>query len=268
MNRDAPTNLPGLASLTLAPYASGLTPVGVSEPVILPPLRQIFSVAELVPEVLKTQAPTPHEPLDISSRNLPVPRGFKFTGERPEAFLSTRSTEKLSLSPRKQVSIKRQAVPNQDTASKKICRKYGEDETSVKKVHASRRARLYADIDLSLDENKDIKPFFSPAKLAAQSILVSDRGELSLEGILQWIRTHYAFVRHEPRKSVRWIHRVPAEMRRMTWLFEQVPGPVHTVWRIRDECRVPLLREAFKQGRMPPYPKLLEKEAALTTVAT
>lgn len=256
INNNTPITLSMFATHAMTPIVSGPTPVRAREPIALPPLCDIFSPAELLPSIVRPQTPIPYEPLENCSRKLPLPRGLHSRGVSFQAVFNIIPSGEPLVSPRKCIPTKRAPFCSQRTQSKKRCLTDAGEETSAPKVHRSKRVRL-TDVDLSLDENKHIRPFFSPAKMAAQSILRSKHGELSLEDIFEWLETHYAFIRHEPKKKNSWIYRVPAEMKRMAWLFEQVPGPVHSVWRIRAECRAPMRMEAFKQGQLPSQLKLL-----------
>lgn len=53
------------------------------------------------------------------------------------------------------------------------------------------------EIDLSLDENKAIKPQYSYAQMITQAILKTDEEKLNLAGIYNYIMTNYAYYRHQ-----------------------------------------------------------------------
>ena len=61
-------------------------------------------------------------------------------------------------------------------------------------------------IDYSLDSSKDIKPACSYASMITWAILSSPDECLSLHGIYEWIKEHYAFYRLVPSG---WQVRVP-----------------------------------------------------------
>lgn len=53
------------------------------------------------------------------------------------------------------------------------------------------------EIDLSLDENRHIKPQFSYAQMITQAILHTENGKLNLNGIYNFIMDTYAYYRHQ-----------------------------------------------------------------------
>lgn len=55
-----------------------------------------------------------------------------------------------------------------------------------------------SDVDLSLDENRHIKPQFSYAQMITQAILNTSEQKLNLSGIYQYIQDRYAYYRHQP----------------------------------------------------------------------
>lgn len=54
------------------------------------------------------------------------------------------------------------------------------------------------DVDLSIDENRHIKPQFSYAQMITQAIMNTSEGKLNLNGIYNFITTNYAYYRHQP----------------------------------------------------------------------
>jgi hypothetical protein len=55
-----------------------------------------------------------------------------------------------------------------------------------------------SDLDLSLDENRHIKPQFSYAQMITQAIMNTPEQKLNLAGIYHYIQTRYAYYRHQP----------------------------------------------------------------------
>jgi hypothetical protein len=55
-----------------------------------------------------------------------------------------------------------------------------------------------SDVDLSLDENRHIKPQFSYAQMITQAIMNTPEQKLNLAGIYHYIQTRYAYYRHQP----------------------------------------------------------------------
>lgn len=53
------------------------------------------------------------------------------------------------------------------------------------------------DMDLSLDENKSIKPQYSYAQMITQAILSTTEDKLNLSGIYGYIMDHYSYYRHQ-----------------------------------------------------------------------
>lgn len=53
-------------------------------------------------------------------------------------------------------------------------------------------------VDLSLDDNKHIKPQFSYAQMITQAILNAPDGKLNLNGIYNFIMDSYSYYRHQP----------------------------------------------------------------------
>lgn len=53
------------------------------------------------------------------------------------------------------------------------------------------------DMDLSLDENKTIKPQYSYAQMITQAILSTTEDKLNLSGIYGYIMDHYSYYRHQ-----------------------------------------------------------------------
>lgn len=52
------------------------------------------------------------------------------------------------------------------------------------------------DLDLSLDENKHIKPQYSYAQMISQAILSTEDHKLNLNGIYRYIMDNFAYYRH------------------------------------------------------------------------
>ena len=76
-----------------------------------------------------------------------------------------------------------------------------EPTNSVKKRSPYKRGMMMESseqIDYSLDSSKDIKPACSYASMITWAILSTQDESLSLHGIYEWIREHYAFYRLTP----------------------------------------------------------------------
>jgi hypothetical protein len=56
----------------------------------------------------------------------------------------------------------------------------------------------HGDVDLSLDENRHIKPQFSYAQMITQAIMNTPEQKLNLAGIYHYIQSRYAYYRHQP----------------------------------------------------------------------
>lgn len=55
-----------------------------------------------------------------------------------------------------------------------------------------------SDVDLSLDENRHIKPQFSYAQMITQAIMHTQEEKLNLNGIYTFIMNRYSYYRHQP----------------------------------------------------------------------
>jgi hypothetical protein len=55
----------------------------------------------------------------------------------------------------------------------------------------------HSDVDLSLDENKHIKPQYSYAQMITQAITSTEEGKLNLSGIYSFIMNRYSYYRHQ-----------------------------------------------------------------------
>lgn len=245
----------------------------VSGQTTLPPLHEVLTEEDFT-ATLPTPVSSPRIPINISSRELPLPvpfqehrsrvrnqPGIDLSSQRPKTRkrLPSGRPHPDNQQPRRMLTSPREPgqVGVAEISSKKRIIADPEEVTPSKIPRRSKRVRVDPCIDLSRDENKHVKPFFSPAKLAAQAILNSENGELSSTDIFEWMEANYAWIRYEPKQKNSWFYRVPAEMKRMSWIFAQVPGIFDTLWRIHPECREQLVVEAFKEGKLPPKEKLL-----------
>lgn len=245
----------------------------VSIPTSLPSLHEIVTDDNFTARP-STPASLPHIPIDFSSRELPVPVPFQIQHSRAKpgstidaSLRGAAKTRKRLPSGRPQSTKKNPTLTHEEPANQgslSSSRKRAivdTEKVSSRDSRPSKRVRVDPFVDPSRNENMHVKPFFSPAKLAAQAILSSENGELSATEIFAWMEANYAWIRFEPRQKNSWIYRVPAEMKRMSWIFVQIPGTVNTLWRIRGECRERMVVEAFKEGKLPPKDKLLGKPA-------
>lgn len=98
------------------------------------------------------------------------------------------------------------------------------------------------DVDLSLDENKHIKPLFSYAQMITQAILSTQDHKLNLNGIYRYIMDKYAYYRSQPPSG--WQVSLPRS------LTGHVPGPLTRICRTRSGTTCPLTSlSARRRGR-------------------
>jgi hypothetical protein len=69
-----------------------------------------------------------------------------------------------------------------------------------------------SDVDLSLDENRHIKPQYSYAQMITQAIITTQEEKLNLSGIYNFIMSHYSYYRYQPASG--WQVSRPAQRRR------------------------------------------------------
>ncbi|KAL2124386.1 hypothetical protein VTJ04DRAFT_751 [Mycothermus thermophilus] len=107
------------------------------------------------------------------------------------------------------------------------------------------------DVDLSLDENRHIKPQFSYAQMITQAILNTPDQKLNLAGIYQYIQSRYAYYRHQPASG--WQNSIRHNLS-LNKAFEKIarstdePGK-GMKWQLVPESREEMVRSAWRGGR-------------------
>ncbi|KAK4106406.1 hypothetical protein N658DRAFT_512250 [Parathielavia hyrcaniae] len=107
------------------------------------------------------------------------------------------------------------------------------------------------DLDLSLDENRHIKPQFSYAQMITQAIMNTPDQKLNLAGIYSYIQTRYAYYRHQPASG--WQNSIRHNLS-LNKAFEKIarstdePGK-GMKWQLVPESREEMLRTAWRGGR-------------------
>ncbi|KAL2164377.1 hypothetical protein VTH06DRAFT_3593 [Thermothelomyces fergusii] len=108
-----------------------------------------------------------------------------------------------------------------------------------------------SDVDLSLDENRHIKPQFSYAQMITQAIMNTPEQKLNLAGIYQYIQSRYAYYRHQP--ATGWQNSIRHNLS-LNKAFEKIarstdePGK-GMKWQLVPEAREEMLRTAWRGGR-------------------
>jgi hypothetical protein len=108
-----------------------------------------------------------------------------------------------------------------------------------------------SDVDLSLDENRHIKPQFSYAQMITQAIMNTPEQKLNLAGIYHYIQTRYAYYRHQP--ATGWQNSIRHNLS-LNKAFEKIarstdePGK-GMKWQLVAESREEMLRTAWRGGR-------------------
>ncbi|KAK3899132.1 fork-head transcriptional regulator 2 [Staphylotrichum tortipilum] len=109
----------------------------------------------------------------------------------------------------------------------------------------------HSDVDLSLDENRHIKPQFSYAQMITQAIMNTPEQKLNLAGIYNYIQTRYAYYRHQP--ATGWQNSIRHNLS-LNKAFEKIarstdePGK-GMKWQLVPESREEMLRTAWRGGR-------------------
>ncbi|KAI1842310.1 hypothetical protein JX266_011478 [Neoarthrinium moseri] len=107
------------------------------------------------------------------------------------------------------------------------------------------------DVDLSLDENKHIKPLFSYAQMITQAIVSTVESKLNLNGIYRYIMDHYAYYRHQPPSG--WQNSIRHNLS-LNKSFSKAPRSTDEPgkgmkWEIVPEQKEEMIRTAYKIGR-------------------
>ncbi|KAJ9154800.1 Forkhead box protein J2 [Pleurostoma richardsiae] len=108
-----------------------------------------------------------------------------------------------------------------------------------------------SDVDLSLDENQNIKPQYSYAQMITQAIMNTPDGKLNLNGIYTFIMSKYAYYRHQ--QAAGWQNSIRHNLS-LNKAFEKVarstdePGK-GMKWQIVAEVRDDMVRNAYRGGR-------------------
>ncbi|KKY33331.1 putative forkhead transcription factor fkh1 [Diaporthe ampelina] len=107
------------------------------------------------------------------------------------------------------------------------------------------------DMDLSLEDNKGIKPQYSYAQMITQAIMSTHDEKLNLNGIYTYIMSNYAYYRHQ--QPAGWQNSIRHNLS-LNKAFEKVarstdePGK-GMKWQITAECRDEMVKNAWKGGR-------------------
>ncbi|EAQ91071.1 hypothetical protein CHGG_03006 [Chaetomium globosum CBS 148.51] len=108
-----------------------------------------------------------------------------------------------------------------------------------------------SDVDLSLEENRHIKPQFSYAQMITQAIMNTPEQKLNLAGIYHYIQTRYAYYRNQP--ATGWQNSIRHNLS-LNKAFEKIarstdePGK-GMKWQLVAESREEMLRTAWRGGR-------------------
>ncbi|ORY69821.1 fork head domain-containing protein [Pseudomassariella vexata] len=107
------------------------------------------------------------------------------------------------------------------------------------------------DVDLSLDENKHIKPLFSYAQMITQAISSTNESKLNLNGIYRYIMDNYAYYRHQPPSG--WQNSIRHNLS-LNKSFNKAPRTTDEPgkgmkWEIVPEQKEEMMRTAWKVGR-------------------
>ncbi|OAA65932.1 forkhead transcription factor fkh1 [Niveomyces insectorum RCEF 264] len=107
------------------------------------------------------------------------------------------------------------------------------------------------DVDLSLDENKNLKPQYSYAQMITQAIMRTADGKLNLNGIYTFIMENYSYYKHQ--QAAGWQNSIRHNLS-LNKAFEKVarsteePGK-GMKWYILPEYRDEMIRTAYRGGR-------------------
>ncbi|KAK0722878.1 fork head domain-containing protein [Lasiosphaeria miniovina] len=107
------------------------------------------------------------------------------------------------------------------------------------------------DADLSLDENKHMKPQYSYAQMITQAITHTQDEKLNLNGIYNFITSRYSYYRHQPPSG--WQNSIRHNLS-LNKSFEKVarstdePGK-GMKWQLVAETREDMIRSAYRGGR-------------------
>jgi hypothetical protein len=108
-----------------------------------------------------------------------------------------------------------------------------------------------SDVDLSLDENKHIKPQYSYAQMITQAIVSTEEEKLNLAGIYTFITSRYAYYRHQAPSG--WQNSIRHNLS-LNKAFEKVarssdePGK-GMKWQLVPESREEMIHNAYRGGR-------------------
>ncbi|AEO69174.1 uncharacterized protein THITE_2119283 [Thermothielavioides terrestris NRRL 8126] len=109
----------------------------------------------------------------------------------------------------------------------------------------------HSDVDLSLDENRHIKPQYSYAQMITQAIINTPDQKLNLAGIYHYIQSRYAYYRHQPANG--WQNSIRHNLS-LNKAFEKIarstdePGK-GMKWQLVSDSRDEMVRAAWRGGR-------------------
>ncbi|CAK7245621.1 MAG: transcription factor [Sporothrix thermara] len=107
------------------------------------------------------------------------------------------------------------------------------------------------DVDLSLDENKNLKPQYSYAQMITQAIMNTSEGRLNLNGIYNFIMENYSYYKHQ--QAAGWQNSIRHNLS-LNKAFEKVarsteePGK-GMKWYILPDYKDEMIRTAYRGGR-------------------
>ncbi|CAK7203431.1 transcription factor [Sporothrix eucalyptigena] len=107
------------------------------------------------------------------------------------------------------------------------------------------------DVDLSLDENKNLKPQYSYAQMITQAIMNTSDGRLNLNGIYTFIMENYSYYKHQ--QAAGWQNSIRHNLS-LNKAFEKVarsteePGK-GMKWYILPDYKDEMVRIAYRGGR-------------------
>ncbi|KUI54987.1 hypothetical protein VP1G_02331 [Cytospora mali] len=250
------------ADLTLPPFRPGLNLASVTS---LPPLRDVISFLH---EVVK-KAPVSSDTQVVEMKDVEVEGCVKESASSSEGLLpvAVASTKKRTPLPNSKPSgalpVESNGVSSKVLSNDRKRPRAGndEDDGTDSDAHASKRSRQGQststnNVDWNLDENKSTKPAVSYVQMAKDAILSTPEKVLSLEGILTFITTNYAYYRLLQDQAA-WKSSIYGALR-ASKAFEKVGKSTvgAQLWRVKVEYRAmqkPVRWARLYTLRNPPY---------------
>ncbi|KAF3770247.1 hypothetical protein M406DRAFT_349113 [Cryphonectria parasitica EP155] len=235
-------NMSGLPLDAVKPLGSGdvLEIAGIEMMIVLPeqePLR--------IHETYLRRAGLAEKDLPDSARaNLPVSAaGRPSSSQSPHQTRQARGQQTLAPAP---PNYKRPGTPPSRTKYNPHAKPSPSRPTTAGSMILSTN-----DMDLSLDENKGIKPQYSYAQMITQAIMSTAEEKLNLNGIYTYIMNNYAYYRNQQPSG--WQNSIRHNLS-LNKAFEKVarstdePGK-GMKWQLTTECRDEMVKNAWKGGR-------------------